>query len=90
MNAAYEGACEFCSGYWVTYDPLSRAVTIGDSDEFMAEIRRCRHCGAYWEVGAFSYPKVISREQARRELPDLDVLQLGLGIDFPDPPSEAS
>lgn len=82
---ARAGACEICTAFWVT--GLGRAETIGNSDEFMAEIRRCRHCGAYWEVGAFSHPVVISREQALRELPDLDVLEQGLGIDFPDPPN---
>ena len=63
-------------------------MTIGECEEFMAEVRRCRHCGTYWEVGAFSYPQVISREHARRELPDLEVLEQGIGIDFPDPPEE--
>jgi len=62
-------------------------VTIGESDEFMAEVRRCRFCGTYWEVGAFSYPKVLTREEALRELPDLDELESALGVDFPDPPS---
>ena len=83
-DEAHPGACEFCSGYWTNYAPDSRAVTIGKSDEFMAEVRRCRHCGTYWEVGAFSNPKAISREHARRELPDLDVLESALGIEFPD------
>lgn len=87
-NEAYPGACEICSGYWATYAPEARAVTIGTSDEFMAEVRRCRHCGTYWEVGAFSFPKVISQEHAKRELPDLDALEQRLGIDFPDPPDE--
>lgn len=74
------GSCEVCSAYWVT--GIGRAVTIGESEEYMAEVRRCRYCGAYWEVGAFSVPKVLTREQALRELPDLDVLELKLGIDF--------
>ncbi len=87
-NPAYPGACEICSGYWATYRPEARAVTIGESEEFMAEVRRCRHCGTYWEVGAFSYPQLISREHARRELPDLEVLEQGIGIDFPGPPEE--
>ncbi|WP_350350201.1 hypothetical protein ABS642_11735 [Microbacterium sp. A8/3-1] len=82
---ARPGACEICSAFWVT--GLGRAETLGVSDEFMAEIRRCRHCGAYWEVGAFSHPKVITRAQATRELPDLDRLEQGLGIAFPDPPT---
>lgn len=86
-NATYPGACEICSGYWATYAQEARAVTIGESEEFMAEVRRCRHCGTYWEVGAFSYPQVISREHAMRELPDLDALEQRLGIDFPDPPN---
>lgn len=88
MTAARPGACEICSAFWVT--GLGRAETIGTSDEFMAEIRRCRHCGAYWEVGAFSFPKVIPRDEAKRELPDLDVLEQRLGIDFPDPPDVQS
>lgn len=83
---AYPGACEICSGYWLTYPAKARAVTIGESEEFMAEVRRCTYCGAYWEVGAFSYPKVISREKAHQELPKLDALEQRLGIDFPDPP----
>ena len=86
----YPGACALCAGYWVTYLPVARAVTIGESDEFMAEVRRCRHCGTYWEVGAFSYPKVISREHAKRELPDLDALERTLGVEFPDPPAVQS
>lgn len=78
------GACEVCSFYWVT--GIGRGETLGESDEFMAEVRRCRNCGAYWEVGAFSYPKVITRAQAMRELPDLTTRETALGIDFPDPP----
>jgi hypothetical protein len=78
---ARPSACEICSAFWVT--GLGRAETLGVSDEFMAEIRRCRHCGAYWEVGAFSQPKVITRVQATRELPDIDRLEQGLGIAFP-------
>lgn len=59
---AYVGACEVCSGYWRMYEQTKRPVTIGKGAEFMAEVRRCRHCGAYWEVGVFGYPMVISRE----------------------------
>lgn len=84
MAMTRAGACEICSAFWVT--GLGRAETIGKSDEFIAEIRRCRHCGAYWEVGVFSNPVVVSREQAIRELPDLVALEAALGIDFPDPP----
>jgi hypothetical protein len=62
-------------------------VTIGTSDEFMAEVRCCRHCGTYWEVGAFSDPRVISQEHAQRELSNLDELEQRLGIDFTDPPA---
>jgi len=51
----------------------------------MAEVRRCRHCGTSWEVGAFSNPQMISWEHARRELPDLDAVETSLGIDFPEP-----
>lgn len=87
MSGAYPGACEICSGYWLTYAPDARAVSIGESKEFLAEVRRCRSCGAYWEVGAFSYPKVLTPEQALRELPDLESLEAGLGIDFPNPPT---
>lgn len=86
MSVARPGACEICSGYWLTYQREAKAETIGESMEFQAEVRRCRHCGAYWEVGAFSYPMVISREHARRELPDLEALEARLKIDFPDPP----
>lgn len=86
VNPAYPGACEVCAGYWLTYAPEAKAVTLGESEEFMAEVRRCRFCGTYWEVGAFSNPKVISPGQARRELPDLDALEARLGIDFPEPP----
>lgn len=82
---ARAGACDICSAFWVT--GVGRAELIGNSDEFMAEIRRCRHCGAYWEVGAFSNPVVISREQAKLELPDLESLETVLAIDFPDPPA---
>lgn len=81
---ARAGACEICTAFWV--NGLGRAETIGNSPDFMAEIRRCHRCGAYWEVGAFSHPVVISREQAKLELPDLDVLESELGIDFPNPP----
>ena len=42
------------------------------------------------EVGAFSYPKVISREHAKRELPDLDALERTLSVEFPDPPAVQS
>lgn len=87
VDSTYPGACEVCSGYWATYAPEARAATIGESEEFMAEVRRCRSCSTYWEVGAFSYPRVISRDQARRELPDLDALEQALGIDFPSPAS---
>lgn len=80
------GACEKCSGYWLTYDRDLRGVTLGESEEFMAEVRRCRYCGAYWEVGAFSPPQVISHTHARRELPDLDALERATGVNFPDPP----
>ena len=83
----YPGACDICVGYWRTYADDARAVTIGESDEFMAEVRRCRFCGTYWEVGAFSHPKVLTREEAFRELPNLDELERARGIDFPDPPS---
>ncbi|MFP7835056.1 hypothetical protein [Marisediminicola sp. LYQ134] len=65
-------------------------MTIGNSDEYMAEVRRCRYCGTYWEVGAFSYPQVISRAHAKLELPNLDELEQGLGVDFPTPPGEGS
>lgn len=65
-------------------------MVIGTSDEYQAAVWRCRRCGAYWEVPAFSYPTVISREQAQRELPDLDALEnaaeSALGIQFPKPP----
>lgn len=90
MNVKYAGACEICSGHWLNYAPDTRAVLIGESMEFQAEVRRCRFCGAYWEIGAFSYPKVLTREHALRELPNLDALELGLGIDFPDPPTAKS
>lgn len=86
---AYAGACDICSGHWLTYASDSRGVTIGESEEFMAEVRRCRYCGAYWDIGVFSYPKVISRDEARQELPNLDGLEENLGIDFPEPPSLA-
>ena len=82
----YPGSCEVCSGYWVTYAPAAQPVAIGESIEYMAEVRRCRFCGAYWEVGAFSFPQVISREDAQKELPDLRVLESALGVYFPDPP----
>jgi len=84
MTVTRPGACEICSAFWVT--GLGRAETIGSSDGFMAEIRRCRNCGAYWEVGAFSLPRVISRAQAEVELPDLEALERDLGIAFPEPP----
>lgn len=84
MMMTRAGACEVCSAFWVT--GLGRAETIGKSEEFLAEIRRCCHRGAYREVGAFSNPIVISREQASRELPGLVALEAALGIDFPDPP----
>lgn len=87
VDSTYPGACEVCSGYWAAYAPEARGATIGESEEFMAEVRRCRSCGTYWEVGAFSYPQVISRDQARRELPELDALEQALGIDFPNPAS---
>ncbi|MCH1882533.1 hypothetical protein [Agrococcus sp. ARC_14] len=78
------GACEVCTSYWVTH--VGRPVTIGESERFMAEVQRCRSCGAYWEVGAFSYPRVIGRARALQELPDLVSLEARLGIDFPEPP----
>lgn len=81
------GACEVCSSYWLEYHPDKRPMKIGDSDTFMAEIARCAHCGAYWEIGAFSNPKVISIEQAEKELPDLNALEQKLGINFPSPPN---
>lgn len=84
MNVTRPGPCDVCSACWVTH--LGLPETIGMSDEFLAEICRCSYCGAYWEVGAFSNPKVISREQARRELPGLDMLELLVRIDFPEPP----
>ena len=87
MSDPYLGACKICSGYWLTYAPDARAVLIGESMAFQAQVRRCRYCGAYWEVGAFSYPKVLTPEQALRELPDLETLEAGLGIDFPHPPT---
>lgn len=89
-DPAYPGACEICVGYWLTYAPEARAVTIGESEEFMAEVRRCRRCGIYWEVGAFSNPQVISPQHALRELPDLKTLEAALGIDFPGPPDMSS
>lgn len=82
----YPGSCEVCSGYWVTYAPAAQPVAIGESIEYMAEVRRCRFCGAYWEVGAFSFPQVISRAHALKELPDLDARESVHGIGFPDPP----
>lgn len=82
----YPGACDVCKGYWATYAPAAQPVAIGESVEYMAEVWRCRFCGTYWEVGAFSYPQVISREHALKELPDLDAMEAALGIDFPDPP----
>ena len=82
----YPGSCEVCSGYWVTYAPAAQPVAIGESIEYMAEVRRCRFCGAYWEVGAFSFPQVISREHALKELPGLEALEAAVGIDFPHPP----
>lgn len=78
------GACEICTAFWIT--GIGRGVTLGESKEFLAEVRRCSYCGAYWEVGVFSYPKVISRDQARLEIPDLDTIERQLGIDFPEPP----
>lgn len=85
-SGRYPGSCEVCSGYWATYAPAAQPVAIGESMEYMAEVRRCRFCGAYWEVGAFSFPQVISRDHARKELPDLDALEAALGIDLPRPP----
>nr|WP_241249435.1 DUF6357 family protein [Agrococcus sp. KRD186] len=78
------GACEICSSYWVTH--VGGPVTIGESERLMGEVRRCRSCGAYWEVGAFSFPQVISREEAQQGLPDLARLEAQLGGDFPEPP----
>lgn len=78
------GACEICTSSWVTH--VGSPLTIGESETLMGEVRRCRACGAYWDVGAFSYPQVISRERALRGLPGLASLEVKLGIDFPDPP----
>lgn len=78
------GACEICTSSWVTY--IGGPVTIGESESLMGEVRRCRSCGAYWDVGACSYPQVISRARALRALPGLASLEAELGIGFPEPP----
>lgn len=59
---------------------------LGTSKEYMAEVLRCRTCGACWEVPVFSFPTVISRDRALLELPDLDARERDLGIRFPEPP----
>ena len=81
---ARPGACEVCTAYWVT--GVGRFVTLGESPARMAEIWRCRVCGAYWQVGDFDRPKVIRVDDARSALPDLDVIEATLGVDFPQAP----
>ncbi|MDZ8200578.1 hypothetical protein RZO50_03580 [Microbacterium sp. SSW1-59] len=70
MNGTRPGACEVCSAFWVTH--VGHFDTLGMSQELMAEVWRCRACGAFCEVGDFGRPRVITREQARRAHPDLD------------------
>ncbi len=84
-GTARPGACEVCTAYWVT--GVGRFVTLGESPERMAEIWRCRVCGAYWQVSDFSRPTVIDAGDAERALPDLREREAALGVAFPDPPA---
>lgn len=78
------GACEVCTAYWVT--GVGRFETLGESLERMAQIWRCRVCGAYWQVSDFSRPAVIRVDDAEAALPDLHEREAALGVDFPQPP----